>query len=258
MKSKCFNRSRSRDRLGRKGAFTLLELLVVVSIVALLATLLMATLRNFRLKAAGAVCQSNLRTLATAYNRYRADYRGMGPPSFVKDSTRKFFPFNEGHTYGAIHALRFYYTDGPRYIRDWLPDYTWKIEPREHCPAAKLTGTLAPSIEAFTSHYAMIPGDTVKLDDGKTEQGQANLAAIEKPSQLPIIWDSWGKGFEYSLPLRHGNGLNVAFLDGHVENVPQTKEDGRLYRWWWEAAVSKKTIDPNKLGKGSPLGAKER
>ena len=60
-------------------AFTLVELLVVVSIIALLAAMLLPSLRRAREQAKLAVCGSNLKQLGAALHLYAADYAGMIP-----------------------------------------------------------------------------------------------------------------------------------------------------------------------------------
>ncbi len=63
-----------------KLGFTLIELLVVVAIIAVLSSLLLATLASAKAQADSAVCKSNLRQIAFALNLYTADFESYPAP----------------------------------------------------------------------------------------------------------------------------------------------------------------------------------
>jgi prepilin-type N-terminal cleavage/methylation domain-containing protein/prepilin-type processing-associated H-X9-DG protein len=67
---------------GRKKGFTLVELLVVISIIALLLSILMPALSKVRGQATKLVCTTRLKDLGTALGLYANDYRGAVPPSY--------------------------------------------------------------------------------------------------------------------------------------------------------------------------------
>jgi prepilin-type N-terminal cleavage/methylation domain-containing protein len=64
----------------RKKAFTLVELLVVVAIIALLASFMLPALRAARERARVVVCQNNLMQLVRATHVYAKDYEDYLPP----------------------------------------------------------------------------------------------------------------------------------------------------------------------------------
>jgi type IV pilus assembly protein PilA len=63
---------RKYERDGERG-FTLIELMIVVSIIAILAGILIPNFVNARAQAMTAACESNLRSIATAAELYYAD-----------------------------------------------------------------------------------------------------------------------------------------------------------------------------------------
>ena len=62
----------------RAAAFSLIELLIVITIIMILAGLLLPALRGVRERAKAIVCQSNLRDIGNALNLYEQEY-GMYP-----------------------------------------------------------------------------------------------------------------------------------------------------------------------------------
>ncbi len=64
----------------KHAGFTLVELLVVISIIALLIALLLPALAKAKKLALSTACMSNLRQLATAFDAYKTSYRGDSIP----------------------------------------------------------------------------------------------------------------------------------------------------------------------------------
>ena len=65
--------------------FTLVELLVVISIIALLMSILMSALRKARIQANRTVCASNLRQCGLAWFVYANDNDHLFPEAWAKD-----------------------------------------------------------------------------------------------------------------------------------------------------------------------------
>lgn len=68
-------------RLKKQGMniFTLIKLLVVIAIIAILASMLLPALNKARENAWGSLCMGNLKTCAQALNMYADDYKDFFP-----------------------------------------------------------------------------------------------------------------------------------------------------------------------------------
>ncbi|MBP7935309.1 MAG: prepilin-type N-terminal cleavage/methylation domain-containing protein [Phycisphaerae bacterium] len=117
-------------------AFTLIEVLVVVAIVALLVAVLIPSLTRAREQSKNTVCMSNLRQFAYGFQFYSQDYRLNPPPNRVK-------PSRTGPYYGTPPDYR---------DSDWW--YYRHMVPKYLAPE-KLTATSS----AFFGVFAC-PGDT--------------------------------------------------------------------------------------------------
>lgn len=78
---------RVRSRGAFSAAFTLLELLVVISIIALLVGLLLPALNKARAKAGQASCLNNLRQLQIAWQMYIGDHGGHVPENYADNKS---------------------------------------------------------------------------------------------------------------------------------------------------------------------------
>ncbi len=72
-------RREGATHVGSGRGFTLVEALLVITIIAMLATITIPLFGMLRARAGGAVCISNLRTLHTAFNVYMQDHNGVWP-----------------------------------------------------------------------------------------------------------------------------------------------------------------------------------
>jgi len=88
------------QRTPSRHGFTLVELLVVISIIALLLALLLPALSKAREVAKNMVCGSNLRQIGIGYQLYSMDHDGWGPPEIRHETANTFEDFSDwGYSY---------------------------------------------------------------------------------------------------------------------------------------------------------------
>ena len=130
-----------------KAAFTLTEILVVITIIAVLATLLFSLTSRMRNKASSAISVSNLRQIGMAIVTYASDNNGTLPgPTWSQLGTK--WQENNGH---SLHY----------HLRDYLPNVKQPQNPIPnmlYCPtfdypAARTDGQNPVSASKVTYRY---------------------------------------------------------------------------------------------------------
>lgn len=231
----------SSDTLGHatlRSAFTLVELLVVVSIIALLLSTLLPSLRHAREQARTAVCGSNIRQLALANSLYANDNRHCycpGAVDFMATNLHRWHGTRDGKT----HA--FDGRSGP------LAPYLGPEGDIRTCPSIRIDlpeddpRRFEKNCGGYGYNLAFVGRRLEKVASGsyrvETDRVGAQTDRIRRPAQTVMFTDSAfldGDFIEYSFaeprfwPLfggrpnptihfRHAKKTNVAWCDGHVD-----------------------------------------
>lgn len=202
-----FVRSSSRKKFAR--GFTLIEMLFVIAIIMLLASLLFPVFFMVRSKARGIVCASNLRQIGLGMAQYVADYDGYYPYAVdpldraapeLWDSTPEFA--------AAIPHLPM--------LQDALNPYV-KSPPTWRCPSdiGFVAGAVVPTfLEAHPSSFEQY--GTSYFYFTALAAAHVHESVIPQPANVDVLHDlvaTWHGTFEgYQTS-------NFLFADGHVKNL---------------------------------------
>jgi len=248
--------SRGDGRRPVRPAFTLIELLVVIAIIAILASLLLPSLRKAKDSANKIACLGNERQIALAVISYSESYNGYAPPTY---------------TNRAYHG-------------NWDPPYAWHqylalagcMEAPDLYNRSKVLE--CPSKRQWSYHnYGLDPlygmnvyvggyiGDAASFP-ATWDRGPIKLSSLQCVSDTvmvcerasydeisPLGWDAWSEftlwqrapSDSVAIADRHGGGANTAYYDGHTAWVKNARYaflhtsiggpngDPQLWRIWY-------------------------
>ncbi len=236
-------RSRPRRNSGR--AFTLIELLIVIAIIAMLVSVLLPSLSQAKQLAKNVMCLSNLRNFAMAAQTYAEGYRGTYPIASYSTFTPKFTSY-------AWDFITSTDADGNATVKSGL---LWQGDDRrkaQQCPS--FDGAANWLSDPYTGYNYNT--SYIGRGMGTSSMTPANLEDVRRPSNTAMFGDGeygsgankfmrapWGnpadgghhgkKSFDIGFSgrsagtqgYRHLQRTNVAFCDGHAASWSQRFTD---------------------------------
>lgn len=228
--------------------FTLVELMVILSIITILMSVLIPALKQSVLKTEEITCASNFRQIALTFSDYSNDNNSKLPA--IEDNIKYQWP---GQWFMHLVEYAGYEEWGPEVIAPniwarWPSELTPNIFA---CPSA-VSGVnswqygnniqLGVGMNGYLYAEALDPDNPPSSPDTTK---YPKVHAISNPSAKLLITDAWGyylnnywclsTNQQESRPdnvlnrTRHDGSCNVLFVDGHVESATDEEVVERIY-----------------------------
>jgi prepilin-type processing-associated H-X9-DG protein/prepilin-type N-terminal cleavage/methylation domain-containing protein len=246
-----------RDQV--RGAFTLVELLVVIGIIAVLVALLLPALNRARDSARTIKCASNLHQLGLASIMYTNETKGyMLYPNATPYEGRFWFTAVDPYLAGVLKPNRDPNASGvanQRIYAEYKQCPVWELFYDDANDTGK-QGLLKEAARTYKMNMHLLLNknySNLKDSAGNAIGGQAKLSLLRNTSQWVYIGDGASmdligeitgqaqntdpymevneKPANKGTPcpgLRHGGGANILFVDGHVDLIKLKTVDKSL------------------------------
>lgn len=196
-----------------RSGFTLLEILVVISILGVLATLIISVSSTVKRRADSVVCLSNLRQQGLVFSLYSAENDAYLPSA--KDNVD---PYASGQLVSWMMVLQYY------------AEMNFPKDRQKNiflCPAAVRTYPGGVARRTYAMNVA-----------GGAGNARQKLTRFAKPSQTALVVDARAVGtagdssstfglsdIATTPEWRHQDAINILFVDGHAGQVNKTQQN---------------------------------
>jgi len=203
-----------------KGKFTLIEMLVVIAIISILASLLMPAMKSAYEVSKSISCANRLKQIGISANLYANDEHGFLPIAHTVSNSAWKWLITEPNGYQKLSQINWTNRLAPEYIND---------KQILKCPAGDGSelnhmGDGWYSNYTYNAYLGWVYG--TGGDASKTNGGMKRITACRQPTTASLVVDGQNKSRyttcymrKTSRPVdRHQSQWNVLFVDGHTKS----------------------------------------
>ncbi|MAC20503.1 MAG: hypothetical protein CMJ23_12660 [Phycisphaerae bacterium] len=202
------------DSAGKRRGFSMVELIVVLSVVTVLTALLMPGIRSARRTAYSVICSANQRQIGIGFMLWSEDRGGLLPKSLLQ-TEGDFAEMMAVTTGGGSEEMdksfdglgrlwEWRYIDSPRCLHCPAHRHTHTYECNEETYEESLTGDVEKRVYAnyhYTGHLRLEP---------LVNEGRQSLRSMHRAGRSVLLTD----GLRSREDFNHETGLNVLYADG--------------------------------------------
>ncbi|MEO0965233.1 MAG: prepilin-type N-terminal cleavage/methylation domain-containing protein [Planctomycetota bacterium] len=225
-------------------AFTLIELIVVISIIALLIAILLPALTSAREVARISVCKSNLRQTSLAIISYATDNKDWVPYGYSNPGSAGSNTWAGTQAWAHTIVYGGYLPSAPYTPGNTSSEYFNRVAlDIFECPNRETDPGVFANILDYTPTIYLF-GNAKPTNPSSSAFRMTNLAELLKPTKTLMLAESRlgrasaspvhlspGSGGQRGWIAPHGGGgqrsLNLAFMDGHIGDLEYRGEDSQ-------------------------------
>lgn len=226
--------------------FTLVELLVVISIVALLGSIILPVTRRMRQQSQAVVCSSNLRQWNLIFQAYGVEsdgqfFRGIGQSGFwwITHLDDKVRDWQANRIWFCPNAKKPLFDQAGRLIGTWNITNAWGIfydgSQRKSLGPRGISGSYG-----VNGYFIRIPKGSKYQSGVKASDGWRSMDAVKQPANVPLYvdalrFDLWPRPmdppaqYEFSAWTAN-NHMARTCINRHLGTVGSTFADGSTRR----------------------------